>query len=166
MVFLKGADRRPGEHNVQWVLGDLHGSEWRRLWWRGWPGRPRAPRKPTSPARAATRRSLPPRTTPAERPPLRPSPLIPAWLSVTFDALDANPVFYGSALNAASDPVRTSAPPAARDDYIGVDITPAGTPWASFAASCPGPVGGSSPACAGQSSNPEANQAVAGELAF
>jgi hypothetical protein len=95
------------------------------------------------------------------------SSIYDGYLSVTFDALDANPVFYGGALNATSDPVRTSAPAQARDDYIGVDITPSGTPWASFAASCPGPVGGSStPACAGQSSNPEANEAVAGRLAF
>ena len=89
------------------------------------------------------------------------------YLSVTFDALGTNPVFWGSALNTQVDPVRTSAPPPARDDYIGVDITPDGTPWASFAASCPGPVGsGTSPACAGQASNPEANEAVAGRLAF
>ena len=30
--------------------------------------------------------------------------------------------------------------PQARDDFIGADIGPDGTPWASFAASCPGPV--------------------------
>ena len=92
-------------------------------------------------------------------------PLYDGYLSVTFDALDANPVFFGAALNAPSDPLRTSAPAPARDDYVGVDITPAGVPWASFAASCPGPVPGS-PACAGQSGNSEANEAVAGRLAF
>ena len=92
------------------------------------------------------------------------------YLSVTPDGLDAldplgaGPLFVGAALNAASNPMRTSAPAQARDDYIGVTITPDGTPWGSFAASCPGPVAGS-PACTGQSSDPEANEAVAGRLA-
>jgi len=90
------------------------------------------------------------------------------YLSLTRNALDQDPLFYGSALNASSAPMRTSAPPQARDDYIGVDITPAGSAWGSFAASCPGPVtdpgSSSSKACAGQSSDPEANEAVAGTL--
>lgn len=90
------------------------------------------------------------------------------YLSFTRDALDGNPLFYGSALNTSSTPMRTSAPPQARDDYIGVDITPAGSAWASFAASCPGPVtdpgSSTSKACAGQASDPEANEAVAGTL--
>lgn len=94
------------------------------------------------------------------------SALYDGYLSVTFDALGADPpVFLGAALNAPSNPLRTSAPASARDDYIGVDITPGGTPWAAFAASCPGPVPGS-PACAGQAGNSEANEAVAGRLAF
>lgn len=89
------------------------------------------------------------------------------YLSITRDVLGQDPVFYGAALNPASAPMRTSAPPAARDDFIGVDITPSGAAWGSFAASCPGPVDSStSPACAGQSSNPEANEAVAGTLYF
>jgi hypothetical protein len=76
----------------------------------------------------------------------------------------SDPVLYSAMLNRPGHPMRTSAPPAARDDFIGADIGPDGTPWASFAASCPGPVAGGE-ACSGQSSNPMANEAVAGRLA-
>jgi hypothetical protein len=89
------------------------------------------------------------------------------YLSFTRDALKADPTFWGTSLNPPGDPLRNSSPPAARDDYIGVDITPAGTPWAAFAASCPGPVAsGNASACSGQDSNSEANEAVAGRLAW
>jgi hypothetical protein len=87
------------------------------------------------------------------------------WLTWSPDVLATTPTLWSAALNGPAHPMRTSAPPAARDDYIGVDIAPDGTPWASFAASCPGPVPGGG-ACAGQSSNPEANEAVAGRLAL
>lgn len=94
--------------------------------------------------------------------------LYDGYLSFTRDALDPSPIFWGSALNAPSDPMRTSAPAQARDDFIGVDITPSGEPWAAFAASCPGPVAsGNASACPGpEASNPQANEGVAGRLAW
>lgn len=87
------------------------------------------------------------------------------WLTWTSDLNAARPVLWSVSLNPRSAPMRTSSPPPARDDFIGVDIGPDGVPWASFAASCPGPVAGDA-ACSGQSSNPEANEAVAGRLAL
>ena len=93
--------------------------------------------------------------------------LYDGYLSFTRDGLQPNPVFWGMALNPLSDPMRTSSPPAARDDFIGADITPSGIPWGAFAASCPGPVAsGNGSACAGQDSNSQANEAVAGRLAW
>lgn len=87
------------------------------------------------------------------------------YLTFTRDATDPSPLLWEAPLNPASSPMRTSAPPPARDDYIGVDIGPGGTPWASFAASCPGPVPEQA-VCNGQGSNPEANEAVAGRFAW
>jgi hypothetical protein len=85
------------------------------------------------------------------------------YLVYTSDAAAPDPLLWSVRLNSLSSPMRTSAPPPARDDFIGVAIGPDGTPWASFAASCPGPV--PEPAvCDGQGSNPEANEAVAGRL--
>ena len=86
------------------------------------------------------------------------------WLTSSADVLAQKPVLWAAPLNAAA-PMRTSAPAPARDDFVGVDIAPDGTPWASFAASCPGPVPGGG-ACTGQSSDPEANEAVAGRFAI
>ena len=91
------------------------------------------------------------------------SSIYDGWLTWTADLNRPDPVLWASALNPPAQPMRTSSPPAARDDFIGVDIGPDGTPWASYAASCPGPVSGSS-ACNGQSSDPEANEAVAGRF--
>jgi hypothetical protein len=87
------------------------------------------------------------------------------WVSWTPNINATNPVVWAATINRPAAPMRTSTPPAARDDFIGVDIGPDGTPWVSFAGSCPGPIPGES-ACAGQSSNPEANEAIAGRLAF
>lgn len=87
------------------------------------------------------------------------------WLTWTRNVNGTDPVLWSAPLNPVADPLRTTSPPAARDDFIGADIGPDGTPWASFAASCPGPVPGRD-ACAGQSSNPEANEAVAGRFQF
>jgi BNR/Asp-box repeat len=87
------------------------------------------------------------------------------WLTWTSNVNARHPVLWAVALNDPSDPMRTSSPPAARDDFIGVDIAPNGIPWASFAASCPGPIPADA-ACNGQASDPEANEAVAGRLAF
>jgi hypothetical protein len=93
--------------------------------------------------------------------------LYDGYLSFSRDASSPDPTFFGASLNPLSEPLRTSSPPPARDDFIGVDITPSGTPWAAFAASCPGPVAsGDSAACTGQASNSEANEAVAGRLAW
>jgi hypothetical protein len=86
------------------------------------------------------------------------------YLTVTRDALDQNPVFWSATINEPAAPMMTSDPPQARDDFIGVDIAPDGTPWASFFASCP--ASATDPACAGQASDPEANRAVAGRLAW
>lgn len=91
------------------------------------------------------------------------SSLYDGWLTWTSDLNGPDPWLWAAPLNGPADPMRTTSPPAARDDYIGADIGPDGTPWASFAASCPGPIPGGE-ACAGQSSDPEANQAVAGRL--
>lgn len=87
------------------------------------------------------------------------------WVSWTSNINATAPVVWAATINPAAAPMRTSAPPAARDDFIGVDIGPDGTPWVSYAGSCPGPVPGEQ-ACAGQSSDPEANEAIAGRLAF
>lgn len=87
------------------------------------------------------------------------------WLSWSSDVRAGVPVVWSAPLNPASAPMRTSAPPPARDDFIGADIAPDGTPYASFAASCPGPVPGGE-ACVGQSSDPEANEAVFGRFAL
>ena len=87
------------------------------------------------------------------------------YLTWTASAAGPDPLLWAAALNPASSPMRTSAPGPGRDDFIGVDVAPDGTPWAGFPATCPGPVAGS-PACAGQASNPEANEAVAGRLAL
>jgi hypothetical protein len=93
------------------------------------------------------------------------SALYDGYLTFTRDATARQPLLWAAAINPASSPMRTSAPPPARDDFIGAAIGPDGTPWASFAASCPGPVT-EAPACAEQTSNPEANEAVAGRLAW
>lgn len=85
------------------------------------------------------------------------------YLVYTPDAANPDPLVWSARLNPLTSPMRTSAPPPARDDFIGVAVGPDGTPWASFAASCPGPV--PEPAvCDGQGSDPEANEAVAGRL--
>ena len=79
------------------------------------------------------------------------------------DAAAADPLLWFAVLNPGSAPVRTSDPAPARDDFIGTDIGPNGTPWASFPASCPGPIDVPA-ACAGQTADPEANEGVAGRL--
>jgi hypothetical protein len=84
------------------------------------------------------------------------------FLSVTQDALDTNPTFYGTTLDAPGTPVYAGTPPQARDDFIGVDISPDGTPWASFYGSCA--PGDPDPGCSGQSGNPLANKALVGHL--
>lgn len=93
------------------------------------------------------------------------SALYDGYLVYTRDANTTDPLLWAARLNQPSSPMRTSAPTPARDDFIGADIGPDGTPWSAFAASCPGPVDPET-ACAGQSSNPEANEAVAGRLAW
>lgn len=92
------------------------------------------------------------------------SSLYDGWLTWSPDLEAADPLLWAAALNPPAAPMRTSSPPPARDDFIGAEVGPDGTPWASFAASCPGPV--PSGACAGQASDPEANEAVAGRLAL
>lgn len=84
------------------------------------------------------------------------------YLSVTQDALDAAPLFYGSTLDRPGSPVYAGTPAEARDDFIGVDIGPDGTPWASFFGSCA--AGDPDPACAGQALDPEANKSYVGRL--
>jgi hypothetical protein len=58
----------------------------------------------------------------------------------------------------------TGTPPQARDDFIGVDIGPDRTPWASFYAACSS--SDPDPACVGQSSDPLAAKAVAVRVAL
>lgn len=85
------------------------------------------------------------------------------FLSVTMDALGLNPTFVGTTLDNPATPVYAGSPPQARDDFIGVDIGPDGTPWAAFFGSCTS--GDTDPACVGQSGNPEANKSFIGHLA-
>lgn len=93
------------------------------------------------------------------------SALYDGYLVYSPDVTGTDPLLWSAAVNPLSTPMRTSAPPDGRDDFIGVDIGPDGTPWGSFAATCPGPVPEAA-ACSGQSSDPEANEAVAGRLAW
>jgi hypothetical protein len=86
------------------------------------------------------------------------------YLTVTQDALATDPLFWSSTINPPGQPLVEGSPPQARDDFIGADIGPDGTPWASFFTSCP--AGSTSPGCAGQAGNPQASGAVAGRLAF
>jgi len=86
------------------------------------------------------------------------------YLTVTRDALAARPVFWSATVNNPRTPMYVGTPAPARDDFIGADIGPDGTPWGSFFASCP--ANATDPACAGQSSDPQANAAVAGHLAW
>jgi hypothetical protein len=85
------------------------------------------------------------------------------YLTVTHDALAASPLFWSSTINPPDKPLYAGSPAEARDDFIGADIGPDGTPWASFFTSCP--AGSTSPGCAGQDGNPQASGAVAGRLA-
>ena len=86
------------------------------------------------------------------------------YLTVTRDALTSNPLFWSATINPPARPMYDGSPAMARDDFIGVDIAPDGTPWASFFTSCP--AGSTSAGCAGQDGNPQAAGAVAGRLAF
>lgn len=62
------------------------------------------------------------------------------YLTDTTDALDADPVFWSAQLNDPATPLLfASALPVQTNgqlDYIGVDIGPDGTPWASFLQQC------------------------------
>lgn len=86
------------------------------------------------------------------------------YLTVTRDALAANPLFWSATVNPPGQPMYEGSPAQARDDFIGADIAPDGTPWASFFTSCS--AGATSPGCAGQEGNPQAAGAIAGRLAF
>ena len=84
------------------------------------------------------------------------------FLSVTQDALASSPLFYGTTLDDPASPVYAGTPPDARDDFIGVDIGPDGTPWASYFGSCA--TADTDPGCAGQAGDPEANKSYVGRL--
>ena len=84
------------------------------------------------------------------------------FLSVTRDALATQPTFVGTTLDDPATPIYAGSPPQARDDFVGVDIGPDGTPWAAFYGSCN--AGDTDPACVGQSGNPEANKSFIGHL--
>jgi hypothetical protein len=86
------------------------------------------------------------------------------YLTVTRNALATDPLFWSSTVNPPGQPLYEGTPAQARDDFIGADIGPDGTPWASFFTSCP--AGSTNPGCAGQEGNPQASGAVAGRLAF
>jgi hypothetical protein len=85
------------------------------------------------------------------------------YLTVTKDALTATPLFWSSTINPPGQPLVAGSPAQARDDFIGADIGPDGTPWASFYTSCSN---ASTPGCAGAPLDPQASGAVAGRLAF
>jgi len=84
------------------------------------------------------------------------------FASVTRDALATAPAFIGTTLDDPSVPVYAGTPAEARDDFVGADIGPDGTPWASFFGSCSAT--DTDPGCAGQSGNPEANKSFIGHL--
>jgi hypothetical protein len=86
------------------------------------------------------------------------------YLTVTMDALASNPLFWSSTINPPGHPLVEGSPPPARDDFIGADIAPDGTPWASFFTSCQS--GSTNAGCSGQDGDPQASGAVAGRLAF
>ena len=86
------------------------------------------------------------------------------YLTVTRNALAPDPLLWSATVNPPGHPMVDGTPPEARDDFIGVDIAPDGTPWASFFTSCP--AGATNPGCAGQEGDPQASGAVAGWLAF
>ena len=86
------------------------------------------------------------------------------YLTVTRDALASNPLFWSSTINPPGHQLVEGSPPPARDDFIGADIAPDGTPWASFFTSCQS--GSTNAGCAGQDGDPQASGAVAGRLAF
>ena len=58
-----------------------------------------------------------------------------AYISVTRDATNPNPTFYGAHINPTDAPMISVSAPGL--DYIDVDIGPDGTPWAAFYANCP-----------------------------
>jgi hypothetical protein len=58
------------------------------------------------------------------------------YLSVTPDALAPSPVVWTAIVNDPAAPMLRSAPQQAKDDFIGVDIGPDGSPWASFFSAC------------------------------
>jgi hypothetical protein len=86
------------------------------------------------------------------------------FLTVTRDVLVRNPVLWSAILDPPGQPMVQGAPAQARDDFVGVDIAPDGTPWASFFTSCP--PGATTAGCAGQAGDPQASGALAGRLAF
>ena len=67
------------------------------------------------------------------------------YITVTRNALDAQPVFFSAAFNSADAPLVTRSQ-TAKDDYIDVDLGPDGTPWAAFYSDCP--ADNSEPTCA------------------
>ncbi|MHB8669221.1 MAG: sialidase family protein [Acidimicrobiales bacterium] len=77
------------------------------------------------------------------------------YLTETSDALGVDPVFFSAALNDPSRPLMTSTSlqgaPSVLVDYVGADIAPDGTPWASFVEDCgPSPADPSCTSRAGQ----------------
>jgi hypothetical protein len=86
------------------------------------------------------------------------------YLTVTRDARASNPLLWSATINPPGHPMFDGTPPQARDDFIGVDIAPDGTPWASFFTSCS--ARSTNAGCAGQQGDPQASGAVAGRLAF
>lgn len=86
------------------------------------------------------------------------------YLTVTRDAAASSPLFWSATVNPPGRPLYQGSPAQARDDFIGVDIGPDGTPWASFFTSCA--AGATNAGCAGQDGDPQASGAVAGRLSF
>jgi hypothetical protein len=86
------------------------------------------------------------------------------YLTTTRNALAAAPLFWSTTINPPGHPMYNGSPAEARDDFIGVDIAPDGTPWASFFTSCG--QGDTSPGCTGQEGDPQAAGAVTGRLVF
>jgi hypothetical protein len=58
------------------------------------------------------------------------------YIGVTRNVLEQGPAIWTATINDPRQPMLTSAPQSAKDDYIGVDIGPDLTPWASFFSPC------------------------------
>ncbi|MFN2544053.1 MAG: sialidase family protein [Actinomycetota bacterium] len=88
-----------------------------------------------------------------------------AYMTMTRDALDRDPVFFSAIVNDPRKPLLAAPGTPAKDDYIGVDLGPDGSAWGAFYADCPDAA--TDPVCGpGGDFNFEADRAFAGRLVW